>query len=31
MNNGVYQAGFAGDQKAYERAYGKLFARLDWL
>jgi putative glutathione S-transferase len=31
VNNGVYQAGFAGSQEAYERAYGKLFARLDWL
>ncbi len=31
VNNGVYQAGFAGDQSAYEAAYSKLFARLDWL
>src|SRR5947209_9142288 len=25
VNNGVYQAGFAGSQQAYERAYTKLF------
>ena len=31
VNNGVYRAGFAGDQNAYERAYGDLFLRLDWL
>jgi putative glutathione S-transferase len=31
VNNGVYEAGFAGDQRAYERAYETLFARLDWL
>ena len=31
VNNGVYQAGFAGSQEAYERAYDRLFARLDWL
>ncbi len=31
VNNGVYKAGFAGSQKAYERAYDALFARLDWL
>jgi putative glutathione S-transferase len=31
VNNGVYRAGFAGSQKAYERAYGRLFDRLDWL
>jgi putative glutathione S-transferase len=31
VNNGVYQAGFATSQEAYERAYAKLFARLDWL
>src|SRR5262249_16926528 len=30
-NNGVYQAGFAGSQEAYERAYTGLFRRLDWL
>jgi len=31
VNDGVYRAGFAGDQDAYERAYRRLFARLDWL
>ncbi|MBG6058092.1 putative glutathione S-transferase [Cryobacterium sp. MP_M5] len=31
VNNGVYKCGFAGSQKAYERAYHALFARLDWL
>jgi glutathionyl-hydroquinone reductase len=31
VNNGVYEAGFAGTAQAYERAYGRLFARLDWL
>ena len=31
VNNGVYRAGFAGSQAAYERAYDRLFARLDWL
>jgi putative glutathione S-transferase len=31
VNNGVYRAGFAGSQKAYEKAYDRLFARLDWL
>jgi len=31
VNNGVYTAGFAGDQQAYETAYGRLFDRLDWL
>jgi putative glutathione S-transferase len=31
VNNAVYQAGFAGSQAAYERAYTKLFARLDKL
>jgi putative glutathione S-transferase len=31
VNNAVYQAGFAGSQQAYERAYHKLFARLDVL
>ncbi|GAA4889769.1 glutathione S-transferase family protein [Streptomyces coeruleoprunus] len=29
INNGVYEAGFAGTQEAYDEAYGKLFARLD--
>ena len=31
VNNGVYEAGFAGKQDAYEEAYERLFARLDWL
>src|SRR5690348_7973427 len=31
VNNGVYEAGFAGDQDSYERAYRRLFDRLDWL
>jgi putative glutathione S-transferase len=31
VNNGVYKAGFASSQEAYERAYDALFARLDQL
>lgn len=31
VNNGVYQCGFAGSQEAYERAYHRMFRRLDWL
>jgi putative glutathione S-transferase len=31
VNNGVYQAGFASSQAAYETAYAALFDRLDWL
>ncbi|GIF95909.1 glutathione S-transferase [Catellatospora citrea] len=31
VNNGVYQCGFAGSQRAYEAAYRRLFARLDAL
>jgi putative glutathione S-transferase len=31
VNNGVYKAGFAKTQKAYENAYTALFARLDEL
>ena len=31
VNNGVYRCGFAGSQAAYERAYDRLFARLDEL
>ena len=27
----MYRCGFAGSQAAYERAYDRLFARLDWL
>ncbi|MGQ0777363.1 MAG: glutathione S-transferase family protein [Pseudonocardiales bacterium] len=31
VNNGVYRAGFAGSQEAYDKAYTRLFNRLDWL
>lgn len=31
VNDGVYQCGFAGSQQAYDDAYQRLFARLDWL
>jgi putative glutathione S-transferase len=31
VNNGVYKCGFAGSQESYNRAYDRLFARLDWL
>ena len=31
VNNGVYRAGFATSQVAYEAAVDRLFARLDWL
>ncbi|MEJ7630031.1 MAG: glutathione S-transferase C-terminal domain-containing protein [Nocardioidaceae bacterium] len=31
VNNGVYRCGFAGSQESYEKAYDRLFARLDWL
>jgi putative glutathione S-transferase len=31
VNNGVYRAGFAGTQEAYESAYARLFDRLDKL
>ncbi|MBC8077411.1 MAG: glutathione S-transferase family protein [Chloroflexales bacterium] len=31
VNNGVYKAGFAASQQAYEQAVTALFARLDWL
>ena len=31
LNNGVYKAGFATGQAAYEAAVGPLFATLDWL
>ena len=29
LNNGVYQAGFASSQEAYDEAYGKVFSTLD--
>jgi putative glutathione S-transferase len=31
VNNGVYRAGFATRQQAYERAFDALFETLDWL
>jgi putative glutathione S-transferase len=31
VNNGVYRCGFAGSQRSYERAYARLFSRLDRL
>ncbi len=31
VNNGVYRCGFAGSQEAYDKAYDRLFSRLDWL
>jgi glutathionyl-hydroquinone reductase len=31
VNNGVYRCGFAGNQTSYERAYRRLFSRLDAL
>ena len=31
VNNGVYRCGFAGTQTAYDKAYHRLFDRLDWL
>ena len=31
VNNGVYRCGFATSQEAYESAFARLFARLDWL
>lgn len=31
INNGVYKAGFARSQEAYEEAYNLVFNRLDWL
>lgn len=31
VNNGVYRAGFAGSQQAYDTAYDRLFAALDLL
>jgi putative glutathione S-transferase len=31
VNNGVYRAGFATTQKAYETAFDEVFSELDWL
>ena len=31
INNGVYQAGFAGTQSSYEKAFNELFDALDWV
>jgi glutathionyl-hydroquinone reductase len=31
VNDGVYKAGFAGTQDAYDKAHRRLFDRLDWL
>ncbi len=31
VNNGVYRCGFAGSQRAYDKAHERLFAGLDWL
>jgi putative glutathione S-transferase len=31
VNDGVYRCGFAGSQDAYEKAFRRLFDRLDWL
>jgi len=31
VNNGVYRAGFATSQQAYDRAYLALFSTLDWI
>ena len=31
VNNGVYRAGFATSQQAYEEAFAALFETLDWL
>ncbi len=31
VNDGVYRCGFASTQAAYDKAYQRLFARLDWL
>ncbi|TYP90823.1 glutathione S-transferase family protein [Blastococcus xanthinilyticus] len=31
VNNGVYRCGFSGSQRAYDKAYDRLFGTLDWL
>ncbi|MFF0902368.1 UNVERIFIED_CONTAM: glutathione S-transferase C-terminal domain-containing protein [Kocuria sp. CPCC 205316] len=31
VNNGVYRCGFAGSQRAHEKAYERLWAAMDWL
>ncbi|GAB2905178.1 glutathione S-transferase family protein [Neomicrococcus lactis] len=31
VNNGVYRAGFAGTQSAYDDAYSRLWVAMDWL
>lgn len=31
VNNGVYRCGFAGSQRAYDKAFERLFTALDWL
>lgn len=31
VNNGVYRCGFAGSQEAYNAAYDRLWAAMDWL
>jgi glutathionyl-hydroquinone reductase len=31
VNNGVYEAGFSRTQASYERAFDRVFSRLDWL
>ncbi|MRK02381.1 glutathione S-transferase family protein [Aeromicrobium sp. S22] len=31
INNGVYRCGFAGTQEAYDSAYERLWAAMDWL
>lgn len=31
INNGVYRCGFAGTQAAYDKAFERLFERLDWV
>ena len=31
VNNGVYRCGFAGEQRSYDKAYDRLWSRIDWL